>query len=346
MMIVRTARGLGSAAVATLVAVMMVMAVAPTALSASAQRRTPGRPPLRSAVPQSIYGQAYQKGYDNGFAQGETDWNNGAPRDFQRSEAYEQRDRSYDPRLSSSEEYVQGYQLGFEMGYTDGYYGRAHNSAVPANGLILAKAAAIADAQRARERDTGEANRPREVGRPRSTGQVDIPPDTELRLKLTSPIETKNNRVGDRFTATVIMPAAYEGATIEGHIATLKRSGRVTGKTELALAFDQIILSDGRQGPLQADLQKILESETVKKVDEEGRVESGSRSRDSQVRGGVGAAAGAVIGGIAGGAKGAILGAILGGAAGVGTVYIEGDKDLILDPGTEMIIRTAGSQPR
>jgi ABC-type uncharacterized transport system ATPase subunit len=47
-----------------------------------------------------------------------------------------------------------------------------------------------------------------------------------------------------------------------------------------------------------------------------------------------------VIGGIAGGGKGALIGLIMGGAAGAGTVYVEGNNDLILDTGTEMAIRT------
>ncbi len=120
----------------------------------------------------------------------------------------------------------------------------------------------------------------------------------------------------------------------------------MTGRTELALAFDRIRLQDGRNLELNASLEKIIESETVKKVDEEGNVQSGSRSKDAQVRGGVGAAAGAIIGGIIGGAKGAVLGAVIGGAGGVGTVYVEGDKDLVLEPGTEMIIRTERTRRR
>jgi len=72
----------------------------------------------------------------------------------------------------------------------------------------------------------------------------------------------------------------------------------------------------------------------------------GSRTKDSQTRGAIGGAAGAIIGGIAGGVKGAVLGAIIGGAAGVGTVYIEGNKELILEPGTEMVIRTERSRAR
>ena len=328
-------------------AVLIVGGFAFSTTEAVAQRRT-----ARRTTP-SIYAQAYQKGYGSGFTQGQTDWRNSAPRDFERSTAYQDRARYFDPNLGHLQQYGEGYQLGFEMGYTDGYFGRTRNAVVPANAAVLAKAAALADAQiRERERQAAQQQpvaqnqdpAPVDVSRPRSTGPLRIPADTELRLQLTSPIDTRNNRVGDKFTATVIFPGAYDGATVEGHISTLKRSGRITGRTELALAFDTITLQDGRSGPLEADLQKIIESEKVQQVDEEGRVESGSRSRDSQVRGGVGAAAGAVIGGVVGGAKGAVLGAILGGAAGVGTVYVEGNKDLILDRGTELVIKTAGRQ--
>jgi outer membrane lipoprotein SlyB len=126
----------------------------------------------------------------------------------------------------------------------------------------------------------------------------------------------------------------------------LNKSGRVSGKTELGLAFDTLTLADGRQTRIDADLVKVYESESVKKVDEEGRIESGSRTKESEVRGGVGAAAGAILGGIIGGGKGAIIGLILGGAAGVGSLYVEGNKDLILDPGTEMVIRIAAAKQR
>ena len=323
-------------------------------------------------APLSVYGKGYQKGYNEGFNQGEADWRQGVPRDFQRSDAYYQRDSRYDPNLATSEDYVQGYELGFELGHTDGYYGRPRNAAEPVNGAVLAKAATLANAQRDRERESINNNsRPREVTPQRSepqrdepqrnepqrnesqryepqrnAGPINIQAETRLQIRLTSPISTKVNRAGDRFEAIVTTPSEYEGATVVGHIATLNRSGRVSGRTELGLAFDSITLSDGRSAELTAELEKIIESETVKKVDEEGRVESGSRTKDSQVRGGVGAAAGAIIGGIIGGAKGAVLGAVLGGAAGVGTVYVEGSKDLILEPGTEMVIRIERTRSR
>ena len=54
----------------------------------------------------------------------------------------------------------------------------------------------------------------------------------------------------------------------------------------------------------------------------------------------------AQVAAIVGGGKGAVIGLILGGAAGVGSVYVEGNKDLILEPGTEMVIRTVGPKER
>jgi hypothetical protein len=253
-----------------------------------------------------------------------------------------------------------------QLGYLDGYYGRTRNAAVPTNGAIIAKATAIAASRRPRQinqdqRRDGfpDANERRDDPQPppppqrtapppqRGRAPVDIPANTLLNIKLNSTIDTKNNRAGDRFTATVIAPPEYEGATVEGHIQSINKSGRIQGRTELALAFDTITFEDGRPPTeISATLEKVVESETVKKVDEEGNVQSGSRSSDSQKRGGIGAAAGAILGGIIGGGKGAVLGAVIGGAAGVGTVYVEGDKDLILEPGTEMIIRTERGRVR
>ena len=329
-----------------------VMITALLAGSAYSQRKAPAKPAAKA--PASIYNQGYQKGYGDGFAQGQADWRQGAPRDFQSSDGFRSREQKYDPRHAANGEYIEGYDLGFEIGHTDGYYGRARNAAVPANGAVLAKAAAIAaNAQRAREQqppprdNTVQQNDPppqpvqsQDENRPRTTPTADIPGGTALEIRLTSTIDTKNNRSGDRFEAVVVSPDTYRDAIVEGHIANINRSGRVTGRTELALAFDRIRLQDGRNLELNASLEKIIESETVKKVDEEGNVQSGSRSKDAQMRGGVGAAAGAIIGGIIGGVKGAVVGAVIGGAGGVGTVYVEGDKDLLLEPGTEMIIRT------
>ena len=333
-----------------LVVVLIITGLAPTL--AVAQRRTTTSKRTSQAKPQSPYSQGYLKGYNDGFTQGEADWNSHAPRDFRRSDRWQQRDST------ASEEYRQGYELGFELAYSDGYYGRARNAVLPRNAETLARAAALADRQRAQrdypdtdraQRDSDRGQRDtdrgqRDTTRSRPLAPLSVPNGTELRIRLSTPITTKNGRVGDTFKATVVSPSTYEGLTVDGHIATLNKSGRVSGKTEVGLAFDTLTAQDGRQTRIDADLVKVYESENVKKVDEEGRIETGSRTKDSEVRGGVGAVAGAVLGGILGGGKGAVIGLILGGAAGVGSVYVEGDKDLILDPGTEMVIRTVSKE--
>ncbi|MEW6211919.1 MAG: hypothetical protein AB1631_26420 [Acidobacteriota bacterium] len=315
---------------------------------AYAQRRAPAKPQLKAPT-LTVYGKGYQKGYSHGYNEGERDYSRSIPQDFKKSDGWRNRRSAFDQQYATADDYIEGYELGFKLGYSDGYYGRAYSAAVPANGETLYKAEALARARDNRNRQSDDPSRDRrsdDISRPRSSRPIDMPAETDLRIRLTSPISTKTNKVGDKFTAEVLTPPTYEGATIEGHISSLDRSGKISGRTEMSFTFDTITLVDGRSGPISAHLEKIFESETVKEVDEEGNIRTGSRTKDSQVRGGVGATAGAIIGAIAGGVKGAILGAVIGGGAGVGTVAIEGKKDIILDSGTEMIIRTDRSRAR
>jgi hypothetical protein len=164
--------------------------------------------------------------------------------------------------------------------------------------------------------------------------------DTELKIRLSSDIDTKTAQDGDKFTATVVEPSPYAGATIEGHIAAVKQSGKLKGKTVVSLTFDSITHTNGASAPLAAQLVKVYDNESAKKVDAEGNVESGDKTKTTTVRSGGGAAAGAVIGGIAGGGKGAAIGAIVGAVAGGASTYIQGANKIRLDRGTEILIVT------
>ena len=338
-----------------LVAVLLIFCVAPVFEAYGQQKAPTKKVPAKTSVakhPTTPYGLGYQKGYSDGFAQGENDWRSNVKPDFRRSDKWQQRDGG------SSNDYRMGYDLGFELAYSDGYFGRVRNAEIPRNGEVIAKAAALAEQERAgranQDRgnpDNGRFDRP-EIG----SGQQDqnqptaaplnIPAGTELRIRLGGVVSTKTGRVGDKFKATVVSPSTYETAIVEGHIASLNKSGKVSGKTEVGLSFDSVTFPDGRSTSIDGELVKVYESESVKRVDEEGRIETASRTRDTQVRGGIGAAAGAILGGIVGGGKGALIGILVGGAAGVGTVYVDGDKDLILDAGTEMVIRIAKTRDR
>jgi outer membrane lipoprotein SlyB len=166
-----------------------------------------------------------------------------------------------------------------------------------------------------------------------------VPAGTELRVRLNDTLSSKESRAGDRFSATVVNPSRYEEAKITGHIRSIRKSGRVEGRTTMSLAFDSIRLADGRTAVMRGEVLRVYDSESAKNVDEEGRVQSGGRGKQTLKRGGIGAVAGAVIGGIAGGGKGAAIGILVGGAAGAGSIAIQGSKELKIERGTEMLVR-------
>jgi hypothetical protein len=167
-----------------------------------------------------------------------------------------------------------------------------------------------------------------------------IPRGTEMKIRLEDEIDTKKSRDGDRFTATVLSPRNYADAVIEGHIAKIDESGKLSGKTELALSFDRIRLRNGQSGRMAAQVVKVYGEDSVKEVDEEGNVKSGSKGKTTAVRTGGGAALGAIVGGIAGGGKGAAIGAAIGAGAGAASTAIQGSNKVKIESGTEVLIRT------
>jgi hypothetical protein len=169
---------------------------------------------------------------------------------------------------------------------------------------------------------------------------LSIPRGTEIKVRLEKEIDTQKSRGGDRFTATVLSPRAYADATIEGHVAKINESGKLTGKTALALSFDRIRLRNGRSGRMAAQVVRVYGEDSVKEVDEEGNVKSGSKGKTTAVRTGGGAALGAIVGGIAGGGKGAAIGAAVGAGAGAASTAIQGSNKLKLESGTEILIKT------
>ncbi|HEY9431283.1 MAG TPA: hypothetical protein VI260_07465 [Blastocatellia bacterium] len=274
------------------------------------------------------YEHGYRAGYADGYDAGENDFADRMGREYQRHTLYQEADRGYESHFGPRVDYKEGYSLGFEVGYFDGYVGRAFDLAIPPN--VAHPDASIVPLKGQR-------------GRERWKTQALVPGGALLRIRLETTLTTEINCEGDRFTARVIEPGEYEEAIIQGHIAKIERSDRMTGRTEMALDFDAVTLRDGRNGPFHAQIEKVFATESVKSVDEEGNVESASKTKETEIRAIGGAVLGAIIGGIAGGGKGVAIGAIIGAGAGAGSVYVQGDKDLILESGAQMIVRVAYS---
>ncbi|HMJ26914.1 MAG TPA: hypothetical protein VK475_13845 [Pyrinomonadaceae bacterium] len=195
---------------------------------------------------------------------------------------------------------------------------------------ILIAMPVMANAQRRKPRLRRAAPRPAVVVPPA------VPVGTNLKIRLNDTLSSKESRAGDRFAATVVDPVRFSEATVHGHIRSIVKSGKVTGRTTMNLAFDSIDLPDQKHGVLHGYVTKVYGGDGT--TDNEGGVQSKSRGNQTLKRSGIGATAGAIIGGIAGGGKGAAIGLILGGAGGAGSLAINGSKELKLESGTEMLV--------
>jgi hypothetical protein len=288
----------------------------------------------------------YRTGYSDGYTAGFRDVADKAPRDYQNKEDYRRADRSYNDAWGPVEDYRDGYQQGFENGYEAGYEQQQFNSTLPAGFRRRGAAGNVAPAttnESAPANNDPRANDNVDVNVNTSNGSLAIPRDTILNLELLTPVSTDASIRGDRIQARVLEPAQYAGYLVDGHIAQVKRPGKVKGVAQLQLAFDQIRSPDNRTAELNAELIEIapLGAENEPQVDSEGGVKGRDSTKDDAAKVGAASGVGAIIGAIAGGGKGAAIGAIIGGGAGGAHVMTQRGKDIRLERGQHLKIRTS-----
>lgn len=290
----------------------------------------------------------YRTGYSDGYNVGFKDVADQTSRDYQSKEEYKSADRSYNEAWGTLEDYRDGYQQGFEAGYTAGYDRQPFNSTIPTG---LARRGS-SGAQRS-DTSTDDAVVPESTSggntsgapdsSPNLSGTVMIPRDAILMIELQSSLSTDATQQGDRFQARVVEPNEWQGAIIDGRVTRVKRPGRVKGVAELQLAFEQIRLPDNRSSNISAEVVEVVPmgNEGTGDVDTEGGVKGRDSTKDDVSKVGAATGIGAIIGAIAGGGKGAAIGAAIGGTAGTGTVLSKRGKDVRLDRGQHLKIRTA-----
>ena len=158
---------------------------------------------------------------------------------------------------------------------------------------------------------------------PRTARRSDLvlEPGTRVRVRLAQTIDTKRNRAGDRFSATLDEPlvvgdrvAVPRGTPFEGHVVTSAESGRFKGRAALALRLDSFTLRG-----VTYDVATNRPS----------RVSAGHKKRNWMWIGG-GSGGGAAIGAIAGGGAGALIGAGAGAAAGSVGAAFTGKRHVVL----------------
>ena len=175
-----------------------------------------------------------------------------------------------------------------------------------------------------------------------------VPNGAVIPLRMDTYLSSDTSRVGDRFTATVFRPVVIDrrviipvDSKVEGRVTAVDRAERGSKAGTIAIAFDRLLFPNGHSIPIDGTLTTLdaAARRSIENLDEEDRVDGGSRTRRAVVFIGGGAGAGAVIGAVAGGGKGAAVGAGLGAVLGtIGVLLSKGEKAEV-KPGTEFGLR-------
>ena len=173
-----------------------------------------------------------------------------------------------------------------------------------------------------------------------------IPANTKVSLQLLSPVSTATSKKGDKFNCKALTPVEFAGAVVEGHVRSVKRSGKADKESKIDLAFDRVTLPDGRMANFSATVVEVFDVVNVKdqgRADNEGTIRNKSTAvRTSIKRAAVGALIGAVVGGAIAGGQGAAVGAAIGASVGVTTTLATKGPDLEFKTGTEFTVVTDG----
>ncbi len=171
---------------------------------------------------------------------------------------------------------------------------------------------------------------------------VVVPAGTVIPVTLTARISTKYAKDGDGIYGKTAIPITVnnkivipEGSYLRGRISQVKRPGRVSGKPELTLNFQTLILPSGVTLPIYTSLGGTSAAGEKKG---EATVQGDSSKSDDAKTVGTTAVEGGLIGVIANGGKGGAVGGAAGAGAGTAAVLLSRGKDLVLEPGTTIEI--------
>lgn len=173
-----------------------------------------------------------------------------------------------------------------------------------------------------------------------------IPAKTKVSLQLLSPVSTASSKKGDKFNCKILTPAEFAGAVVEGHVRSVKRSGKADKDSKIDLAFDRVTLTDGRTANFSATVLEVFDVINAKdqgRADNEGTIKNKSTAVKTSIkRAAVGALIGALVGGAIAGGQGAAVGAAIGASVGVTTTLAMKGPDLEFKTGTEFTVETDG----
>jgi hypothetical protein len=175
---------------------------------------------------------------------------------------------------------------------------------------------------------------------------------TRIPLGLINSVSTKHSAAGDRIYLETVFPIVIDshiviptGSSVTGTVTEVKRPGRIKGRGELYVRFDNIILPNGVTREFRSRLGS-LDARGDERLDKkEGEIQGDSNKGGDVRTVGEGAATGAGLGAIVGSTAGhagmgAGVGAAAGVAAGLAGVLLTRGPDAVLAKGStvEMVL--------
>jgi hypothetical protein len=177
------------------------------------------------------------------------------------------------------------------------------------------------------------------------TRAAEIPKDTHVLLKMVNSISTRTVQEGAQVymrTATpisdgsrIIVPV---GSYVQGTVLMAKRSGKVSGRAQLAIRLEVLTLPGGRTLKFSPHVSSVDDGESTQKVvNSEGKIQQGSSVGKDAERIAILAGTGAGIGGVADRSwTGAGIGAGAGSAVGLATTLLTRGREVELRQGSSL----------
>jgi type IV secretion system protein VirB10 len=172
---------------------------------------------------------------------------------------------------------------------------------------------------------------------------AEIPQGSHALLRLVNSVTTRTARTGDYVYMRTATPIVADGRVVipvdsyvQGIVTSAKRSGRVSGRAELALRIETLTLPSGKVVRVSPHLSSVDSEGTDQKVDtkESGIQQGGSKGADAERVAKI-SGAGAAIGGLSDRSWSAAgIGAGAGGAVGLASVLLTRGREVDLKQGS------------
>jgi hypothetical protein len=172
----------------------------------------------------------------------------------------------------------------------------------------------------------------------------EIPQGSHALLRMVNSVSTRTAREGDYVYMQTATPIVVHGETVvpvncyvQGVVLSTKRSGRVSGRAELAIRIDSLTLPSGKVVQVSPHLASVDSEGSDQKVagqENENEIKQGSSHGEDAKRIATTAGDGAALGGLAVRTwTGAGIGAGAGGAVGLATVLVTRGHEVELRQG-------------